>query len=106
MTVTKDLRDDRRRSTFAEVRYEHQGVVGRGRLGDISKGGFFIETYNPLPEGSVLTFRFVLPRGNPDMPVTGQGTVVWERPLRGMGIRFIRLNPNDEARIRAYLAQH
>jgi c-di-GMP-binding flagellar brake protein YcgR len=106
MTLTNNRRGDRRRSTFAEVSYECQEIRGKGRLSDISAGGFFIQTHNPLPEGSVITFRFVLPRGNPDMPVTGQGTVIWQKTLQGMGIRFDQLNSVDEARIKAYLARH
>ncbi len=106
MPLTRNQRSDHRRSVFAEVSYECQGVRGQGRVSDLSLGGICVSTFNPPPEGSVLNFRFVLPGGSPDMPITGQGTVVWQKPLQGMGVRFDRLNPVDEARIKAYLARH
>ncbi len=103
MTIPKEKRSSHRRTSFAEVTYVHQGAPCQGRLSDISTAGFFIDTINPLPEGSLLTFRFVLPGDNPETPVTGEGTVAWLRPMEGMGIRFRRLAPVDEGRIKAFL---
>ncbi len=99
----KEKRTSRRHASFAEVTYTHVGVQCQGRLSDISTAGLFIDTINPLPEGSLLTFRFVLPGDSPDAPIMGEGTVAWLRPMEGMGIRFRRLAPVDEARIKAYL---
>jgi uncharacterized protein (TIGR02266 family) len=56
------------------------------------RGGVFIETGRPLPEGSRLTMHFYIP---PQVKLLGsvQGTVVWSNTSglkhpRGMGIRF------------------
>ena len=103
--MDQEKRSSQRKASFAEVTYLHLGVQCHGRLSDISTAGFFIDTINPLPEGSLLTFRFVLPGDNPEIPITGEGTVAWLRPMEGMGIRFRRLAPVDEARIRAFLAR-
>jgi hypothetical protein len=103
--MDKEKRSSHRRPSFAEVTYVHLGVQCQGRLSDISTAGLFIDTINPLPEGSLLAFRFVLPGDNPEVPITGEGTVAWLRPMEGMGIRFRRLAPVDEARISAFLSR-
>lgn len=64
---------------------------------DISHGGIFIRTKEPLPVGTNLRFEFQLKDASP--LITGDGTVVWTRdfdPGRsgvapGMGVRFDRL---------------
>jgi uncharacterized protein (TIGR02266 family) len=64
---------------------------------DISHGGIFIRTKDPLPVGTNLRFEFQLKDASP--LITGDGTVVWTRdfdPSRsgvapGMGVRFDRL---------------
>jgi uncharacterized protein (TIGR02266 family) len=64
---------------------------------DISHGGIFIRTKDPLPVGTALRFEFQLKDASP--LITGDGTVVWTRefdPTRsgvapGMGVRFDRL---------------
>ena len=64
---------------------------------DISHGGIFIRTKDPLPVGTNLRFEFQLKDASP--LITGDGTVVWTRdfdPTRsgvapGMGVRFDRL---------------
>lgn len=64
---------------------------------DVSHGGIFIRTKDPLPVGTQLRFEFQLKDASP--LITGEGTVVWTRehdPSRtgvapGMGVRFDRL---------------
>jgi len=69
---------------------------------DVSRGGIFIRTREPLAVGTVLRFDFQLQDGAPLM--TGEGTVVWIRehdPTRtgvtpGMGVRFDKLSPTSQ----------
>jgi len=69
---------------------------------DVSAGGIFIRTKQPLGVGSALHFDFSLADGSPLM--TGLGTVVWVRepePSRagsipGMGVRFDQLAPESQ----------
>jgi len=69
---------------------------------DVSAGGIFIRTKQPLGVGSALHFDFSLADGSPLM--TGLGTVVWIRepePSRagsipGMGVRFDQLAPESQ----------
>jgi hypothetical protein len=46
-----DKRDNRRHFAITEVSYKHLGVQFQGRISDLSQGGFFIDSINPLPEG-------------------------------------------------------
>jgi uncharacterized protein (TIGR02266 family) len=69
---------------------------------DVSAGGIFIRTRQPLAVGSLLRFDFSLTDGSHLM--AGMGTVVWIRepdPSRagsipGMGLRFDQLAPESQ----------
>jgi uncharacterized protein (TIGR02266 family) len=69
---------------------------------DISHGGIFIRTKDPLKVGTTLRFEFQL---NDQTPlIAGEGTVVWTRSsdeagedeAPGMGIRFDRLKEGSQ----------
>ncbi|MEM9488590.1 MAG: TIGR02266 family protein, partial [Myxococcota bacterium] len=69
---------------------------------DVSHGGIFIRTKDPLPVGTAMRFEFQLKDASP--LITGEGTVVWTRehdPTRvgvapGMGVRFDRLTEGSK----------
>ena len=69
---------------------------------DVSRGGIFIRTREPLAVGTQLRFDFQLQDTTPLM--AGEGTVVWIRehdPTRtgvtpGMGVRFDKLTPASQ----------
>ncbi len=69
---------------------------------DVSRGGIFIRTREPLAVGTQLKFDFQLQDTSPLM--AGEGTVVWIRehdPNRagvtpGMGVRFDKLTPASQ----------
>ena len=69
---------------------------------DVSQGGIFIRTKDPLAVGTQLRFEFQLQDASP--LISGDGTVVWTRefdPSRtgvapGMGVRFDRLLPESQ----------
>ena len=69
---------------------------------DVSAGGIFIRTKQPLAVGSLLHFDFSLADGSPLM--AGIGTVVWIREsdqsrvgsIPGMGVRFDQLAPESQ----------
>ncbi len=77
---------------------------------DVSRGGIFIRTREPLSVGSRLKLDFQLLDAAPLLD--GEGTVVWIRkpdPARpevapGMGVRFDRLSPESDERLAQILA--
>src|SRR5262245_48520877 len=78
---------------------------------DVSRGGIFIRTKDPLPVGTPLTFEFQLQDNSP--LVSGEGTVVWIRehdPNRqgvapGMGVRFDKLSPESQSVLERILSE-
>src|SRR3954470_13439198 len=66
---------------------------------DVSKGGIFIRTKEPLAVGTQMRFEFQLQDAS--SLIAGEGTVVWIRELDltranvtpGMGVRFDKLQP-------------
>jgi uncharacterized protein (TIGR02266 family) len=78
--------------------------------GNVSRGGLFIATKQPLAVGTVLRFEFQLKQGTP--VVKGEGEVIWVKPFdaaaptkpHGMGVRFTRLDPDSRSVIDRALA--
>ena len=78
---------------------------------DVSQGGIFIRTKEPLPVGTQMKFEFQLRDASP--LIAGEGTVVWTRendPSRpaiapGMGVRFDRLNEGSQSVLERILAE-
>jgi type IV pilus assembly protein PilZ len=71
---------------------------------NISNGGLFLKTDNPLPIDSVVTLRMRLPGETEPMEI--QGCVVWSNPKgnnnafpSGMGIQFIGMNSEHRIKI-------
>ncbi len=91
--------------SITEVSYEHLGMHFQGRISDLSQGGFFIDTINPLAEDSIISFQFNLPGDNMGVPISGEGRVAWQRPMEGMGIRFTRLSVVSQERLISFLSR-
>ncbi len=78
---------------------------------DVSPGGIFIRTKEPLAVGTQMRFEFQLRDATP--LITGEGTVVWTRendPARpaaapGMGVRFDRLGDGSQTVLDKILAE-
>jgi uncharacterized protein (TIGR02266 family) len=77
---------------------------------DVSQGGIFIRTKEPLPVGTTMRFEFQLRDESP--LITGDGTVVWIREQNasqagvapGMGVRFDRLTESSQSVLDEILA--
>ena len=100
-----EKRQGSRSFAIAEVTFDHQGMHFHGRINDMSQGGLYIDTINPLPEGSSISFQFKLPGDESGGPISGEGRVVWKVHMQGMGIYFTRLSDEDQDRLRAYLSR-
>jgi len=78
---------------------------------DVSQGGIFIRTKDPLAVGTQMKFEFQLRDASP--LIAGEGTVVWTRendPSRpaiapGMGVRFDRLGEGSQSVLEKILAE-
>jgi c-di-GMP-binding flagellar brake protein YcgR len=75
-----------------------------GFLRNISVGGMFIETKEPVAPGTYLKIRFNLDDGGPIIIVSGD--VRYSVAKIGMGVRFRDLPPVDQKRIAVYLAKN
>jgi len=100
-----EKRENPRDMSFADLSYEHEGLHFEGRISDLSEGGFYIDTINPVPEGSIITFRFNLPGCRTEGLIAGEGRVAWQRPLQGMGICFTWLSDEDRNQIKGFLSR-
>jgi len=70
----------------------------RGATSDLSVGGCYIETIFPLPIGTNLDLQLSI-----ENTVLIAATVVTCDPQVGNGIRFIRILPEDQEAIEAFL---
>jgi uncharacterized protein (TIGR02266 family) len=101
--MVDEKRQGSRSFAITDVTFEHKGMRYHGRINDMSQGGLYIDTINPLPEGSDVTFEFRLPGDESGNPISGEGRVVWIIHMQGMGISFTRLADEDRDRLRAHL---
>jgi len=104
--------DDRRRHARApiELRVEYKKVntFFYDYTRNISKGGTFIKTSKPLPEGTEFIFLLVVPHLKEPLRLRGRVRWIGEQadpqrpraePDRGMGIEFVYDSDEDHARI-------
>ena len=70
---------------------------------DVSLGGMFMDTKQPVPLGSRLSLRFHLDDGGP--VVAASAEVRYVVPKLGMGVKFIELTRTDWERIESYVAK-
>ncbi len=75
---------------------------------NLSEGGMYLRTHEPLPEKSVLRLKFYLPHSIEKIEMTGE--VVRTYPLEtqlenepGMGLRFIDVPQHIQLQIRNYV---
>lgn len=76
--------------------------------GNLSVGGMFLITQEPLPVGTNFRVRFALPASKDEITATGE--VLWSRSQReapdrqpGMGVKFKELSEKDRERIRSFI---
>jgi len=87
-------RKDERIALALEVEFRNAAAFLVAYSTNLSKGGMFIETEEPLPVGTEIAMRFSVPD---EPPIDVIGVVAWvqawrtEQQHRGMGIRFDEL---------------
>jgi len=70
---------------------------------DVTQGGMFVETKQPMPVGSRLTLRFHLDDQGPIVVATAE--VRYVLPQLGMGLQFVEMKPEDRKRIAVYASK-
>ncbi len=75
------------------------------RTGNLSVGGLYLDGTIPHPKGTMVKLTFTLP--NEAEAMTVQGEIVGEpdEERLGMHVRFVDLDPDQLARVRAYIDQ-
>jgi uncharacterized protein (TIGR02266 family) len=76
--------------------------------GNVSSGGIFLITQEPIALGTNLKISFTLP--GDDRPIEAMGQVIWQRNERsapdrqpGMGVQFMAIGREDQERIRDFV---
>jgi type IV pilus assembly protein PilZ len=91
------------------VDYETRDLFLGSRVTNISRGGLFIRTDNPLPVQTEVNLSLHLPED--DRVIQARGRVVWNydvprnsfHVVSGMGIKFIDLSADQMTRIETSL---
>ncbi len=85
----------------AEIVELSSGAELKGRTGDLSRKGFYLDTITSLPAGAevIVTIR----SGGVSLVV--RGTVVFCEPNLGMGVRVDDITPQDQEILESWLAE-
>src|SRR4051812_10647382 len=99
-----ESRKDQRVPLAAKVQIKTEGLEKfiEKYSGNISRGGIFIKTPQPLPIGKEVLLTVVIPGGS--QLIEARGTVSWTRPANdphsgepaGMGIQFTSLGDGSD----------
>jgi uncharacterized protein (TIGR02266 family) len=78
---------------------------------NISKGGLFVKTDDAYPLDTIVLLRFTMPGDT--QPIESEGKVVWSNSNkrkgyfpRGMGLKFLKLKPDDAEKIKIFVDEH
>jgi hypothetical protein len=74
----------------------------RARAADVSEGGMAVFVTPPLPKGSVITFRFVLPESA--VCLEGKAQVVWSQEQGRAGLQFQTMRQDLRLDLATWLA--
>lgn len=105
----KNRRKDTRFNVQIQVDYQTKELFTSNYTMNISKGGLFIQTNDPLPISSEIHLELNLPQSEVTMEVTGR--VVWtfgmvkgsSQIAPGMGIKFINFSRENKKQLEDYI---
>jgi uncharacterized protein (TIGR02266 family) len=86
------------------VSYRAGGTIAAALSLNLSGGGIAIRTSGPLPADTSAVLRFRLPGSKKEINATG--IVCWSSEKAGMGLRFTRVGPEDQALIDEFVDAH
>lgn len=90
--------------TRLKVSFESLGELRQSLMTNLSRGGVFVSTADPLEIGSRLLLRIHCEGVDPDIEVAGEVASLNTGPamdshMMGMGVRFVELTPEVAARL-------
>jgi type IV pilus assembly protein PilZ len=108
----KEKRKHHRKPVHIRIKYKILNQFFEDYIKNISLGGIFVETPDPLPVRTRLKVEFSLPEMEP--PIETEGIVVHtirqsgkpNAPISGMGIKFSDLNEESRRRLEAYITDN
>jgi uncharacterized protein (TIGR02266 family) len=75
------------------------------RAGNLSRGGLRLDHTIPLPQGTVVNLTFTLPGDSAPVIVSGEIVSTAGPEDLQMGVKFVQVSADAQARIDAYLAR-
>jgi uncharacterized protein (TIGR02266 family) len=105
----QERRQHQRVPTKVLIKYSNADQFFTDYIQNISRGGIFVPTHNPFPEGTRLSITFSLPYCDPS--ITTEGVVIRnihaapgdDISPSGMGIQFDALDEEAQKLIDAYI---
>jgi type IV pilus assembly protein PilZ len=105
-----ERREHKRKPVSMVINYETLDQFFEDYVTNISLGGVFIQSKNPLPIGTRLKIKFALPELANPIETTGVVAHVVnlddEGDMHGMGIRFADLDPESKKLIDKLVNSH
>ena len=85
----------------AELLEENSGARMNSRISDLSLNGCYVDTVNPLLDGTLVHLRIFTETHSFDAPAT----VVYSHAFMGMGMKFREVQPKSEEVLRLWLPE-
>jgi uncharacterized protein (TIGR02266 family) len=76
-------------------------TIAAAQTRDIGRGGLGIQTMDPLPSGTPLSFTVRLPGSGAE--ISASGRIIWSDRRLGMGLQFEKLSPDAQARLHEFV---
>src|SRR6202049_2111021 len=85
----------------AELLEENSGARMNSRISDLSLNGCYVDTVNPLPDGTLVHLRIFTETHSFEAPAT----VVYSHAFMGMGMKFREVRPESVEVLRLWLPE-
>ena len=85
----------------AEVLEESSGARMKTRISDLSLGGCYVDTINPLPDGTLVQLKIFTETHSFEAPAT----VVYSHVHLGMGVKFREVHSNSQEVLHLWLPE-
>ena len=85
----------------AELLEEDSGTRMKSRISDLSLNGCYVDTVNPLPDGTLVHLRIFTESHSFEAPAT----VVYSQAFLGMGMKFREVPPKSGEVLRLWLPE-